>query len=74
MIIIDDKQHIVGILSMSDLMRFLVSTFESNLINLKLKKTKKLIFYFYIDFSRTSSNTSNGHTNGTVFESEPMDT
>ncbi|CAF3818098.1 unnamed protein product, partial [Adineta steineri] len=29
LIIVDDNQHIIGILSMSDLMRFLVSTFEN---------------------------------------------
>jgi CBS-domain-containing membrane protein len=29
LIIVDDHQHIIGILSMSDLMRFLVSAFEN---------------------------------------------
>lgn len=30
LMIVDDNQHIVGILSISDLMRFLISKFESN--------------------------------------------
>jgi 5'-AMP-activated protein kinase regulatory gamma subunit len=44
LIIIDDNQHILGIFSMSDLMRFLVSTFEN------LSRTN----------SNTSTSTSNG--------------
>ncbi|CAF1563708.1 unnamed protein product [Rotaria sp. Silwood1] len=44
MIIVDDNQHIIGILSISDLMRFLVSTFD------KMSRTS----------SNTSTSTSNG--------------
>lgn len=40
LIIVDDNQHIIGILSMSDLMRFLVSTFESK------KRSKTVVFFF----------------------------
>ncbi|CAF1527636.1 unnamed protein product [Rotaria sordida] len=54
LIIVDDDQHIIGILSISDLMRFFVATFEK--------------------ISRTNSNTSNGTSNGPVFECESMDT
>jgi 5'-AMP-activated protein kinase regulatory gamma subunit len=51
LIIVDDDQHILGIFSMSDLMKFLVTSFENR-----------------------SRNSSNGNSNGPVFESESMDT
>ena len=55
---------------MSDLMRFLVSTFESKCIH----STGSLSICFSVDSSRTNSNASNGNSNGTVFEVEAMDT
>ena len=40
LIIVDDDQYIVGILSISDLMKFLVSTFQSKFIDI-------VLFYFF---------------------------
>ena len=69
LIIVDDNQHILGIFSMSDLMRFLVSTFESKPLYISLRT-----LFFFLDTSRTNSNTSNSNSNGPIFEDEPMDT
>ena len=71
LIIINDQRHILGILSMSDLMRFLISTSAraSNTNN-------KFIFFIVVvilGYSRTDSSTSNSNFNIPVFESEPME-
>lgn len=65
MIIIDDEQHIDGVLSISDLMRFLVSTFES----MREYVSGNGEYFLLLDLSRMNSNTSTSNSN----ENEPME-